>query len=468
MPAPWTAQITKKAPINYERIREKYGKYFQGKRILPIPELVKEVQPKIVSFVITDIKSRRLVGIRKETFEDLLKAADIPAKYYCRRSFATWDVLLPNEELVRKLAGGSIISKYFWLQPEYMGKRKIKITVCNVSIQLNEEVLAAYLSGYGDIEGVVKAKSTNGTIHGDYIFTMCLDRGGFMAIPHTLDYESQVMTVVVEGRKPHCWNCKQLGHFSKSCPQKTTKTTTPTTTTTTTTTTIAAAAAATTVSTSESPKPETEDHTDKDEEGWTQVVRGGKKKKTPMKKLPPPPTTTVPKPTVTTVTTVTTATTSTAKSSATATAKKNKEKNKEAETMDYSINLKQRRDSGDSLAEEGENKHIKKPPQKPTDETGTHSQTPYLPQPKGKEKSKLPVPADRPAQIIAPQQKQKNTPAHLTEFPLSLSLSPITTPEILARSHSVAKLSPPPQAIAHKIRSRFYRSPKCNTRLLLL
>ena len=205
-----------------------------------------------------------------------------------------------------------------------MGKRKIKITVCNVPIQLNEEVLAAYLSGYGDIEEVVKAKSAksaNGTAHGDYIFTMCLD----MAIPHTLDYKSQVMTVVVEGRKPQCWNCKQLGHFSKSCPQKTTKTTTPTATTTTTTTTIAAVASATTVSSGESPNPETKDYPDKDEEGWTQVVRGGKKKETFPPKLPT--TTTVPKPTTaTTVTTVTPATTSTAKSSATATAKKNKEK----------------------------------------------------------------------------------------------------------------------------------------------
>ena len=142
--ASWTAQITKKAPINYEKIRGKYEKYFQGNRILPIPELVQEVQPKIVSFVVTDIKTRRLAGIRKETFEDLLKAAGIPAKYYSWRSFATWDVLLPNEDLATKLIGGNITSKYFQQQPEYMGRRKIKITVCNVPIQLNEEVLAAY------------------------------------------------------------------------------------------------------------------------------------------------------------------------------------------------------------------------------------------------------------------------------------------------------------------------------------
>ena len=48
--------------------------------------------------------------------------------------------------------------------------------MCNVPIQLNEEVLAAFLSTYGDIEEVTKAKSPSGTAHGDYLFTMCLDR----------------------------------------------------------------------------------------------------------------------------------------------------------------------------------------------------------------------------------------------------------------------------------------------------
>ena len=212
MPASWTPKIVQKCPKDNNKIRERYEKYFQGNRILPIPELVHEVQPKIISYVVTDLKTKRLAGIKKDTFEGLLKAADIPANYYCRRSFATWDVLLPSEDLAAKLAGENVISKYFRLQPEYMGRRKIRITVCNVPIQLNEEVLAAYFVKYGEIEDITKTKSVNGTAHGDYIFTMCLDRGGFTAIPHIIEYENQVMTVVVEGRKPQCWNCKQLGH----------------------------------------------------------------------------------------------------------------------------------------------------------------------------------------------------------------------------------------------------------------
>ena len=62
--------------------------------------------------------------------------------------------------------------------------------------------------------------SVNGTAYGDYVFTMILDRGGFDAIPHIITYRDTTMTVVVEGRRPLCWECKQLGHFARSCPQK--------------------------------------------------------------------------------------------------------------------------------------------------------------------------------------------------------------------------------------------------------
>ena len=248
----WSTQIQKqkKKPSDYESDRvNKYAKYFRENEILPIPELVQAVEPKTLSFVVTDIKTRRLASLNKEKFEETLKSAGIPGKYICRRSFATWDVLLPTEELAKKLATNNINTKYFRLQPEYLGKRHIKVTVCNASMQLNGDVLAAYLSTYGGVEEYTLITSAHGTAYGDYVFTMILDRGGFHSIPHTITYRDTTMMVVVEGRKPLCWNCKKLGHFSRSCPQKTTITgpkttsTTPdtinakTTTTTTTTTT---------------------------------------------------------------------------------------------------------------------------------------------------------------------------------------------------------------------------------------
>ena len=385
LPASWSDKITQNAcNMDFEKLREKYVKYFDGNRIFPIPELVEQVKPKTISFVITDLKTRRLAGIKKETFEELLKGAGIPAKYYCRRSFATWDVLLSSQELVAKLAGESINSKFFRLQPEYMGRRRIRVTVCNVPIELNEEVLAAYLCKHGEIENIIKAKSSTGTAHGDYVFTMCLDRWGFGAIPHTIEYETQVMTVVVEGRKPQCWNCKQLGHFSKSCPKKIMQ---PGQTTAIT----AVAAAATTSSTKgkaivvcDRPNTETGDHPDKDEEGWTQVQRGKQKKKASAK--------------ANTTTTVTTKTTITEKQqqqqpssavaktqqqpvhtanppSSSTTVKQRKTKDT-TESMEVAVNLKRRRDSGDSQKDGGKKKHIK--------DNKVHPQTPSQSQKRGK------------------------------------------------------------------------------------
>ena len=274
----WSSHcVNQKTPSDYARDRaEKYANYFKEGEILPIPELVKEVEPKTLSFVGTDLKTKRLAGLKKETFEDLLKSANIPGKYFCRRSFATWDVLLPSEEVAKKLAGGNITTRFFRLQPEYRGKRRIKVTVCNVSMQLSGDVLAAYLSIYGGVEQVSQITSTRGTAYGDYVFIMCLDRGGFNNVPHKIKYRDQTMTVVVEGRKPLCWACNKIGHFSKNCPKKTTTTATTTTTTTTT----------SEIITNKSPTKNIENHQEnpnkEDEEGWTQVT----KKKKGGKKLP--------------------------------------------------------------------------------------------------------------------------------------------------------------------------------------
>ena len=157
--------------------------------------------------MVTDLGTRRLAGLKKEAFDELLKTAGSPGKYFYRRSFATWDVLLPSEEIAKKLAAHNITTKYFQLQPEYRGKRRINVTVCNVSMELNGDVIAAYLSSYGGVEDYTQITSAHGTAYGDFTFTMVLDRGGFNAIPHTISYKDTTMTIIVEGRKPLCWNC---------------------------------------------------------------------------------------------------------------------------------------------------------------------------------------------------------------------------------------------------------------------
>ena len=181
MPVSWSSNcVNKKSASDYERDKvEKYASYLKDGEILPIPGLVEAVEPKTPSSVVTDLQTKTLAGLKKETFEGILKTANIPSKYFYRRSFATWDVLLPSEEAPKKLASGNSTTRFFRLQPEYRGKCRIKVTVCNVSMQLSGDVLAVYLSITDGVEQVTKKTSNNGTAYSDYAFIMCLDRGGF-------------------------------------------------------------------------------------------------------------------------------------------------------------------------------------------------------------------------------------------------------------------------------------------------
>ena len=68
IPVSWSMQANKKSPQDYKKDGvEKYAQYFKGNRILPIPELVEAVQPKTLSLIVSDIKTRRLVGLKKKT-----------------------------------------------------------------------------------------------------------------------------------------------------------------------------------------------------------------------------------------------------------------------------------------------------------------------------------------------------------------------------------------------------------------
>ena len=86
------------------------------------------------------------------------------------------DVLQPSEKLAVKLAGSNVSTKYYRLQPEYKGKQRIRVILYNVSVQLNGDVLAVYLSKCGSVEAVIPMRAADGTAHGDYILSVCLDK----------------------------------------------------------------------------------------------------------------------------------------------------------------------------------------------------------------------------------------------------------------------------------------------------
>ena len=404
-PAAWKGQ--QRGPEEYEKDRVgRFAKYFKGNEILPIPEIADKITPRVLSLVVSDLKTKRLVGLNKEVFEELLRKAGLPCQYFCRKSFATWDVLLPTEEQAAKTAESDIITKHFRLQPEYKGTRRLRVTVCNVPVIITGEVLAAYLSAYGHVEEFNLLRSPAGTAYGDYAFRLCLTRDGFKAIPETLICGDRQMMVMVEGRRPRCRGCKQVGHIAKFCRQRPENKEKASVTTTTTTTTKDAAATTITINKEAEAKGPGQVQPKNNQEGWAEVTkkrRGSPKQgeKSPITSPPqkqtkaPTPaaaaaTTTTESPAAAATTTTTeppaaaaTITTESPAAPATITAtaapatitatpkklptqkkpatpktpatpaqspKKTKKKNKTIEDMETTTNLKRRRDSGEGAA----------------------------------------------------------------------------------------------------------------------
>ena len=66
--------------MDFEKLREKYVKYFDRNRIFPIPELVEQVKPKTISFVITDLKTQRLAGYKKGDLRGITERSRNPGE----------------------------------------------------------------------------------------------------------------------------------------------------------------------------------------------------------------------------------------------------------------------------------------------------------------------------------------------------------------------------------------------------
>ena len=59
---PWKTQQGKR-PEDHEKDRMgKYAQYFKDNEILPIPEIIEKFEPRILSLVVFNLKTRRLVG----------------------------------------------------------------------------------------------------------------------------------------------------------------------------------------------------------------------------------------------------------------------------------------------------------------------------------------------------------------------------------------------------------------------
>ena len=98
-PVSWSSQLQKKKknPKDYENDRvTKYSAYSKENEILLIPELVEAVEPKTLLFVVTYLRTKRLAGLKKEAFEELLKTAASQVSIF------TKGVLLPGMSCSRQ------------------------------------------------------------------------------------------------------------------------------------------------------------------------------------------------------------------------------------------------------------------------------------------------------------------------------------------------------------------------------
>ena len=63
-PTAWKGQQS--GPDDNEKDRVgRYAKYFKGNEILPIPEIVERIAPRVLSLVVSDLKTKRLEGLSK-------------------------------------------------------------------------------------------------------------------------------------------------------------------------------------------------------------------------------------------------------------------------------------------------------------------------------------------------------------------------------------------------------------------
>ena len=160
---------------------EKYQQYSKSTTIQPMLEVIATLELRILSCVITEIKIRSLVGLKRDNFEELLRTNGVSFMNFCHGSFAKWNIQQPNEQDTVRLSLKIILTKFYLLQLKYPGSRKTKATIFNISIDLPDEAFTSYLSLYGEIKAL---KPLWGAKNEDYSFILLHRKEKFLSSEH--------------------------------------------------------------------------------------------------------------------------------------------------------------------------------------------------------------------------------------------------------------------------------------------
>lgn len=75
-------------------IYEEYQKYIFANGLLTIPAALESVNTLTISLLKTDVK---LMGVSRDTLEDVIKSLQIASKIVTKRSHIMWEILVSTE-----------------------------------------------------------------------------------------------------------------------------------------------------------------------------------------------------------------------------------------------------------------------------------------------------------------------------------------------------------------------------------
>ena len=221
-PSVWTgSHPTIKATVedaaHYRNLLPKYKDYFKDRELLTHPEELTIIK-RVVTMVVHDVNLGKLTSVDKDILASALSTCGIKPMMIAKSDYANYDLLLESEEKARDAASKVHRSKNFKMEPMYMGRRHTSLTIYNVPVDISRDCLGAFFSQYGDVESVTAGRLKCGVMSANYRIAMKTTTTAYEEVPDYLICRGRQITVVVEGRKGHCFSCRKQGHLARDCP----------------------------------------------------------------------------------------------------------------------------------------------------------------------------------------------------------------------------------------------------------